>query len=125
MPTQEIPHDQWKVFFDSFSRQHEGWLTTMEVFSDDVGAQREAEELPFEGISFNTKGTAGESILISVARSEADHVTHVLEHPTHVWLQRAPEETNESLELIGNDDSKILLRLRSPRLSEFVGETTM
>ncbi|CAN5438101.1 hypothetical protein BH20ACI3_BH20ACI3_19140 [soil metagenome] len=42
MPTQEIPRDEWKTFLDTFSRQHEGWLATLEVLGTDIGAQQEA-----------------------------------------------------------------------------------
>lgn len=31
METREIPHDEWRSFFDVFSRQHEGWLATLEI----------------------------------------------------------------------------------------------
>ena len=49
MSTQEIPRNQWNTFFDSFSRQHEGWLATLELLNTDLGAQEEANELSFEG----------------------------------------------------------------------------
>src|SRR5712664_3846445 len=56
MPTQEIPREDWSNFFDVFSRQHEGWLVTLEVFGPEVGAQEEAHQLPFEGISIASDG---------------------------------------------------------------------
>jgi hypothetical protein len=55
MPTQEIPREQWTNFFNSFNRQHEGWLATLEVFATDAAAQEEARDLPFEGISVDGK----------------------------------------------------------------------
>ena len=51
MPTQEIPRAEWNTFLDTFSRQHEGWLATLEVLAADIGAQEEARDLPLEGIS--------------------------------------------------------------------------
>src|SRR5215216_3054241 len=54
MPTQEIPREQWNNFFNSFSRQHEGWLATLEVFATDAGAQQEVSDVPFEGISLDS-----------------------------------------------------------------------
>ena len=32
MKTKEIPKEEWPKFFDAFSRQHEGWLVTIEIF---------------------------------------------------------------------------------------------
>ena len=30
-PGREIPRGEWLSFLDGFSRQHEGWLVTLEV----------------------------------------------------------------------------------------------
>ena len=51
MATQEIPRDEWREFFDGFSRRHEGWLVTVEVLGSDIGAQVEAYELPLVGVT--------------------------------------------------------------------------
>ena len=85
MPTQEIPRNQWNTFFDSFSRQHEGWLATLELLNTDLGAQEEANELSFEGISLNSDKAESEAIVISLTKTPADHVTHMIDHPKHVW----------------------------------------
>jgi hypothetical protein len=55
MPTREIPREQWNNFFDSFNRQHEGWLATLEVFAPEIGAQQEARDLPFEESALTRK----------------------------------------------------------------------
>jgi len=41
MPRREIPRDDWVAFFDNFSRQHYGWLSTVEVREAEIGAQIE------------------------------------------------------------------------------------
>ena len=38
----EVPRGEWAEFPDGFSRQHESWLVTVEVFGEEVGAQVEA-----------------------------------------------------------------------------------
>jgi len=50
MKTKEIPRNEWQEFFDIFSRQHEGWLVTLEIFGSEIGAQVEERGLAFEGI---------------------------------------------------------------------------
>ena len=119
MSTQEIPREQWNNFFDSFSRQHEGWLASLELMSSDLGAQEEANELSFEGISLNSEKDQSEAIVINLARTPADHVTHMIDHPKHVWLQRTDEGADASLEIEGEAD-KTLLRFRSPVRPELV-----
>ncbi|HYK22464.1 MAG TPA: DUF5335 family protein, partial [Pyrinomonadaceae bacterium] len=66
MSTQEIPREQWNNFFDSFSRQHEGWLASLELMSTDLGAQEEAAELSFEGISLNSDTEEANAIVINL-----------------------------------------------------------
>jgi Family of unknown function (DUF5335) len=120
MPTQEIPREQWSNFFDSFNRQHEGWLATLEVFATDSGAQQEARDMPFEGISVDSKEGESEALLISVGKTPADHVSHKIDHPVHIWLQKTEAGANAALEIEAEDDSKALLRFRSPMPPEFV-----
>ena len=69
MQTQEIPRQEWNSFFDSFSRQHEGWLATLEVFGPEVGAQEEAHELPLESVSVASETDKSESIAINIGKT--------------------------------------------------------
>jgi Family of unknown function (DUF5335) len=119
MTTQEISRDDWANFFDVFSKQHEGWLATLEVFGSDLGAQTEGLELPFEGISFNPHNGEPESLVIHLGRSSDDHISHTITRPQHVWLKHTPDGAHDSLEFEG-EDQKTLLRFRSPMRPEFV-----
>jgi hypothetical protein len=120
MPTQEIPREEWQGFFEVFSRQHEGWLATLELLGSDIGAQEEAHELPLEGLSLDSGGNESEAIVISLGRTRRDHVTHTIKQPEHVWLEQTAEGANAALEIESSDESKALLRFRSPLLPEFV-----
>ncbi len=117
MPTEEIPREQWNTFFDSFNRQHEGWLATLEIFATHSGAQQEARDMPFEGISVDSKEGA---LSITIGKTPADHVSHKIDHPVHIWLQKTEAGANAALEIEAEDDSKMLLRFRSPMPPEFV-----
>jgi hypothetical protein len=48
----EILREQWISFFNNFSKQHEGWIVTVEVIDSDLGDQEEAAGLPLVGISY-------------------------------------------------------------------------
>ena len=54
MATREISRNQWVEFFNDFSKQHQGWLSTLEIIRDNVGDQEEASRLPLVGISADT-----------------------------------------------------------------------
>lgn len=116
MSTQEIPREQWNGFFDSFSRQHEGWLASLELLEGSTGSQHGA--LSFEGISLNSNN--GESIVISLAKSPAEHVTHMIDRPKSVRLRRTEDGANASLEIEAEDAVRTSLRFKSPMLPELV-----
>jgi hypothetical protein len=113
MATKEIPRDEWTTFLDTFSRQHEGWLATLEVFATDIGAQQEARDLPLVGITPTSKDSKPETIAISLGKTPDDHVTHTVTGPTRVWLEQTSEGANAALEIESADNVKTLLRFRS------------
>ena len=120
MPTQEIPRKEWNNFFDSFSRQHEGWLATLEVFGGEIGAQEAGHELPFEGVSVAAEKGKRQDIAISVGKTVEDHISHTIVNPVHVWLEQTDGGADVALEIESEDETKALLRFRSPMPTEFV-----
>jgi hypothetical protein len=119
MNTMEITRNDWTSFFDTFSKQHEGWLASLEVLGDQIGAQHEVVELPLEGISVNAEKDP-ESLIISFGKTPEDHVTHTVKRPRHVWVNQTVEGAHESLEIEEEDNQKTLLRFRSPIRPELV-----
>jgi hypothetical protein len=119
METREIPRGEWQSFFEVFSRQHEGWLATLETFGQEIGAQAEPGELPLKSVTLTP--VVGKSEAITISRGKAqDHVEHTVIEPTHVWLVQTPEGANAALEIEAADETKTLLRFRSPVLPELV-----
>lgn len=113
METREISRTEWRTFFDQFSQEHEGWLSTLEVFGPDIGAQQEGAELPFEGVSVSSGGDELDTITVTIGGASADHVSHTIEKPTRVWLEQTDAGTHAALEIEGEDQSKTLLRFLS------------
>lgn len=120
MSTQEIPSTEWNTFLDSFSRQHEGWLATLEVLGPDIGAQQEARDLPLEGITSTSTDDESRAIAISLGKTSEDHVTHAIAKPIRVWLEQTSEGAAVALEIESADDVKALLRFRSPMPAHMV-----
>jgi hypothetical protein len=75
----EIPRDEWAGFLDSFSRQHEGWLVSLEVLGAEIGAQVEAQGLPLEGITAELKGGNEDAVTIILggAHGSASRITYL------------------------------------------------
>jgi hypothetical protein len=120
METREIPHDEWRSFFDVFSRQHEGWLATLEIFGPEIGAQEEAHQLPLEGVTIASGDAEPEAISISLGKTPEDHVSHTVVEPAHVWLEQTTDGANAALEIESANEVKTLLRFRSTLPSEMV-----
>ena len=117
MKTKEIPKGEWREFFDRFSRQHEGWLATLEILGAEIGAQVEERELAFEGIADEIQGN---EIMIMVGPTPDDHVTHSISHPVQVSLEQTDEGADAALAIKSSDGITALLRFRSPMLPEMV-----
>jgi hypothetical protein len=116
----EIPREEWGEFLDSFSRQHEGWLVTVEVLGDEIGAQVEAEGKPLEGITAELKDGGVDSIIITMGLTPAEHVTHNITAPTHIRLEQAETGANMALQIESSEGVTTLVRLRSAMLPEMV-----
>ena len=120
MPTREIPREEWTAFLDSFSRQHAGWLSTVEVLGSAIGAQIEVREQPLSGISADLKGGKRDSISILVGDRSDNHVTHIIHAPSHVRLKETEEGAHEALQIESESGVTTLLRFRSTVRSELL-----
>jgi hypothetical protein len=116
----EIPRDEWVEFLDSFSRQHEGWLVTVEVLGAEIGAQVEAEEMALERITADLKGGGEDAISIILGKRSAGHVTHNITQPTHVRIEQAESGADMALQIESRGGVTTLVRLRSAMLPEMV-----
>lgn len=119
MPTREIPRSEWKAFCDRFSREHEGWLATVEVLDENIGAQIEAKDLPLAGISADAKGGAGDAIEIFLAAEPERTLTHVVPAPKRLWVLSTDEGAEQALELEA-PGGKTILRFRSAMRADMV-----
>lgn len=73
MPAEQIPRGEWREFFDSFSRQHEGWLTRTEL-----GDRLLSNDLPLIGIAADR---AAIEIMLG-------GTTYVIDRPARVIFER-------------------------------------
>ena len=120
MKTKRIPRGDWPKFFDSFSRQHEGWLATLEILATEIGAQVEEHEMAFEGIVDEWNEALGNQIIITMGAKRDDHITHTVAHPTNVSLEQTDEGADVALAITSEGGAVTLLRFRSPTLPALV-----
>jgi hypothetical protein len=108
MLTTEIPRTHWSNFFDKFSKQHEGWIVTLEVLGGDIGAQEAVARLPLVGISAELQGPASRLEIMVGGRPEA-HFTHIISMPKRVWLKQPEEAAHEAVEIESADGTTTLV----------------
>jgi hypothetical protein len=96
METHTISEERWVDFFNDFSRDHSGWLATIEVLDNRTGPQKIAENVPLEGISFDTKGSRSCSIEVSAGDQPGRHMTHIVDMPLHI---RQAQESGGAIDI--------------------------
>ena len=110
--TKEIPRESWDKFFSRFSDDHETQFVAVEVMGSDIGAQVEGRSLLLSGISRADEDNQSLALMFDSVNGE--HVTHMVNKPTRVWVQRAPDNTDEALEIESADGTRTLVRLGLP-----------
>ena len=120
MKTKEIPRNEWQKFFNIFSRQHEGWLVTLEILGPEIGAQVEERGLAFQGIVNEGDEVQGNEILMMFGAKPDDHITHSISNPATVSVEQTDEGADAALAIKSADGVTALLRFRSAVLPEMV-----
>lgn len=87
MPTQEIFRHEWKVFFDNFTRYHQGWMATVQVLSREMGAQEKIRELPFAGIVAEMNAGRRDCLEVILGEAPESHISHTILEPTRIQLE--------------------------------------
>lgn len=120
MRTREISRSEWPEFFERFSRQHEGWLVTLEILGSQIGAQIEERELALEGIVAEWDEVKGDEIAIMIGAKPDDHITHNISRVTQVSLEQTDEGADVALAIKSADGVTALMRFRSAMLPDMV-----
>jgi Family of unknown function (DUF5335) len=117
MQTRDIPREQWIRFFDDFSKNHEGWIVTLEVLGADIGDQEEANNLPLVGISADVKAGENRVEIIVGGRPDVD-LTRFIERPKHIWVKEPRLPGDEAMEIESEDGIKMILNFHRIRPEE-------
>lgn len=97
--TREIERPDWSGFLDGFSRQHEGWLVTVEQVS--TASSRPAvaaRDLPLENVSADPDGT----ISVSVGGTPERHLTHIVPRAARLLVEETDEGVDRGIRIDRN-----------------------
>jgi hypothetical protein len=118
----EIPRDQWQTYLEEFSKRNSGRPVNLEVLSEELGDQEEAQMLPLEGITLETKGSEAESVEIMLGGTGAAddrNLTHTVTQVRLIVPKVGTDGREEALEIEAEDGTKIILVFKAlPELAE-------
>ena len=120
----EIERDQWQAYLDAFSKRNSGRMADLQVLSEELGTQNEAEMLPFEGITVETKGSLASSVEIMLGgRGAADdrNLTHTITQVRRIVPKTGADGREDALEIEAGDGARTILIFKTlPELAEDV-----
>jgi hypothetical protein len=109
--TEVVPPAEWPRFLDGFSRQHADWLVTLEEIPNLAShALPEARGLALQGISADSDGR---SISIMVGGAPGRHLTHTIEHPSRLLVERTDEGVEQALRIERRDGQTTRISFRT------------
>lgn len=118
----EIPRDQWQTYLEEFSKRNSGRPVNLEVLSEELGDQEEAQMLPLEGITLETKGSEAASVEIMLGGTGAAddrNLTHTVSKVRLIVPKVGTDGREEALEIEAEDGTKIILVFKAlPELAE-------
>ena len=126
MEIHEVPGEQWQTFCDTFNRQHQGWLTSIEqwdtpsVESDWLVAEHQAQvlvrEMPFQGLLVEPRA---EGVALTVMMSEGrQHIAHPVPQPQRLLFQQTPTGAHKGLRIDQASGQSLLIRFRAAALPQ-------
>ena len=100
--TKQIPPEEWKPYFDRFTRQYlsddAAETVTIEVMSPTLGDQFEARSIRLLGATYDPKSSAFELLL--------EDLDHLVFRPTEIWVIEEPGGFVSALELVRVDGER-------------------
>jgi hypothetical protein len=117
--TNEIPKQNWKLFFDDASRDYLQWETRVEVLKEDIGAQILSEGLSLVGFVFEEKtvenGGEQSNVEIIIGEESGVHQTHTIFNPRVVaFLHKEDGTHGGTIEIEDAGNAKTLIHLVQP-----------
>lgn len=113
MKTEVINRPDWAEFLDGLSSRYMGWESTIEVLSDEMGAQYLSKGLPFRGLTYENTDNGG-AIEIAAGTSSGDHQTHTVLDPQVLVFERETENGPGTLDIEDIGGNKILVSFTKP-----------
>ena len=111
--TEFINKIEWKDFFDRISRDFLDWETSVQVMSDNSGAQVLSAGLPFNGMTFDEKHGRNKMEL-AIGMGTEQHQTHNIDDPQKVAFEPSGRGPGGTLDIEDGEGTKTLINFIQP-----------
>jgi hypothetical protein len=98
MQTAEIPRATWSRTLNEFSKAHQGEPISVDILDAEIGAQPEVQGLPLLGITAEPR-EGHDAIIIAAEKKSHESITHIVDHPSRVWIERSDGGTDLALQI--------------------------
>jgi hypothetical protein len=115
---EEVESSDWISFLDGFSRQHEGWLASIDVATPG-GKLTEVVNRRLRGVSID-HADGMQRAYVEVGDTPDQCLTHVVERPRRITFRRTRAGAHEGLEIESADGNTTIIRFRSAMLPEML-----
>ena len=106
--TRRLPPEQWKDYFDRFTRDHltgeAPGAATIELISPTLGDQFEVSALRLLGLTYDPRAQE--------LRLMFEDIDHVVITPKEIWVLEGEAGFIATLEVVRPDDSKEIIYIR-------------
>jgi hypothetical protein len=116
--TRKVSDDDWANFCDTFSREHHGWLVSVEVASPERGGARElmapkllAQNLPLQEVR-EAQHNGDAEIMITVGEG-ADETSFLVEHVAALF-ETSEAEKDTGMRIDSTNNTSTMLQFRVP-----------
>jgi hypothetical protein len=109
MTLTEIPPERWAAKLDEFTRVHEWWLVSIDIWIAGQGKRREVANLPLLGVSADRSGPDS-TVFMSMACAGDGHITHAVHGVTRVAVEQATPGADSALLVDSANGTRTVLR---------------
>ena len=106
MQNLKLEQQDWSSILGYISRLEDSHKVTIEIIREDLGAQKEVENVTLHGISYDEKGGS----LIAIRAGAVEHMIH---HPARIEIAHAGMDLI-CLEVVASDKTRHLITFLPP-----------
>jgi hypothetical protein len=118
LTTRKVSDNDWALFCDTFSREHHGWLVSVEVAGPKTGGAREpqppkvlAQNLPLQEVR-EAQHNGDTEIMITVGEG-ADETSFLVEHVAALF-ETSEAEKDTGMRIVSSNNTSTVLQFRAP-----------